>query len=284
MWLPIVDRATTWLRKLVVIMDRVFKALADDSRRRLLDSLNAHNGQSLRDLCASLAMSRQAVSKHLLILESANLIITVRRGREKMHFLNAAPISDIAERWIRQYDRERVQALADMKHALEAPMENATEFVYVTYIATTPEKLWQALTDPEFTRRYWGDAQKSDWNVGSKVLWQSGPDGAFEDLDQVVLESNPPRRLAYTWHTYQRQHAAMFGWTDEQFAELVKEKRSRVTFEIEPSGALVKLTVTHEDFEPGSEMLKAVSQGWPMILSSLKTLLETGEVPSTQSA
>lgn len=261
-------------------MDAVFKALADANRRRLLDSLNARNGQNLHELAANLDMTRQAASKHLAVLEAANLVTSMRRGREKLHFLNAAPINDITERWIDQYDRQRVRALADLKRALEDTMEHQTEFVYVTYIDTTPEKLWQALTEPAFTRRYWGDSQQSDWMVGSKVLWQSGPDGAFEDLDQVVLESDPPRRLSYTWHTYQPQHAKMFGWSDEQFAELIKEKRSKVTFQIEPVGSLVKLTVTHDDFEPDSEMLKAISQGWPAILSNLKTLLETGEVLS----
>ena len=99
--------------------DEVFKALADASRRRLLDSLNARNGQSLRELCAGLDMARQSVSKHLAVLEAANLVTTVWRGREKLHYLNAAPINAIAERWINQYDRERVRALADLKRALE---------------------------------------------------------------------------------------------------------------------------------------------------------------------
>ena len=100
-------------------MDEVFKALADPSRRRLLDRLNARNGQTLRELCAGLDMARQSVSKHLAILEAANLVTTVRRGREKLHYLNAAPINDIAERWITRYDRQRVHALADLKQALE---------------------------------------------------------------------------------------------------------------------------------------------------------------------
>jgi|SRR5579859_1707749 len=96
-------------------MDDVFKALADPSRRMLLDSLNAHNGQTLRQLCAGLDMARQSVSKHLAVLETAGLVTTVRRGREKLHYLNAAPISDIAERWISRYDQPRVEALADLK-------------------------------------------------------------------------------------------------------------------------------------------------------------------------
>ena len=99
--------------------DKVFKALADLSRRRLLDSLNAHDGQTLRELCAGLDMARQSVSKHLAVLESAHLVTTVRRGREKLHYLNTVPINALADRWMRQYDRERASALADLKTALE---------------------------------------------------------------------------------------------------------------------------------------------------------------------
>ena len=137
-------------------MDEVFKALADPSRRRLLDSLNGRDGQTLRELCAGLSMARQSVSKHLGVLESAGLVTTVRRGREKLHYLNAAPIREIADRWIRPFDRGRVDALADLKTALEAEPMGDPVFVYTTYIDTTPERLWRALTEPEFTRRYWG--------------------------------------------------------------------------------------------------------------------------------
>src|SRR5215207_8334233 len=131
-----------------VTMDDVFKALADPSRRRLLDSLNTRSGQTLRELCAGLAMARQSVSKHLAVLEAAGLVVTVRRGREKLHYLNAAPVNAIADRWISQYDRARVRVLADLKTALEETPMDKPRFVYVTYIGTTPERLWQALTEP----------------------------------------------------------------------------------------------------------------------------------------
>jgi len=257
-------------------MDEVFKALADASRRRLLDSLNARNGQSLRELCAGLDMARQSVSKHLAVLEAANLVTTMRRGREKLHYLNAAPINAIAERWINRYHRERVRALADLKTALErAPMGNA-EFVYTTYINTTPERLWQALTDPAFTRRYWGATVESDWNVGSTMTWEQ--DGVtIADPPQVVLESEPYRRLAYPWHTFTPEFAKAVGLSDEVYTKMASERRSKVTFEIEPLGQMVKLTVVHDDFEPGSTVLEMVSEGWPRLLSDLKTLLETGE-------
>src|SRR5262245_58490563 len=152
-------------------MDEVFRALADPSRRRLLDDLNDGNGQSLRELCAGLDMARQSVSKHLAVLEEANLVTTVWRGREKLHYLNAAPINAIAERWIDRYDRERARTLADLKRALEQNPMTDNAFAYTTYIKTTPERLWEALTDPAFTSRYWGVVFKTDWAVGSPMTW-----------------------------------------------------------------------------------------------------------------
>ena len=125
-------------------MDEIFRALADPSRRRLLDSLNDRNGQTLRELCSGLDMARQSVSKHLAVLEEANLVTTVRRGREKHHYLNAAPINEIAERWITHYEQHRVHALADLKRALEDTPMDKPSFVYTTYIQTTPERLWRA--------------------------------------------------------------------------------------------------------------------------------------------
>ena len=257
-------------------MDEVFKALADGSRRRLLDSLNARNGQSLRELCAGLAMARQSVSKHLAVLEAANLVTTARRGREKLHYLNAEPINAIADRWINRYSRERVRALADLKTALESGPMSDTEFVYTTYINTTPEKLWQALTDPAFTKRYWGATVTSDWAVGSTMTWEYAG-VTVDDPEQVVLEYEPCRRLAYTWQAITPEFARAVGFSDEYQARVAAERRSKVSFEIEPHGSQVKLTVMHDGFEPGSAVLESVSDGWPAVLSSLKTLLETGE-------
>jgi DNA-binding transcriptional ArsR family regulator/uncharacterized protein YndB with AHSA1/START domain len=259
-------------------VDEVFRALADPSRRRLLDSLNAHNGQSLRELCAGLDMARQSVSKHLAILEDANLVTTVRRGREKLHYLNAAPISEIAERWINRYDQPRIDALSDLKKALEEPTMDKPEFVYTTYIRTSPERLWQALTEPAFTRRYWNVAFDTDWKTGSAMTLELDK-GAVKiaDPEQVVLESDPYRRLSYTWHTFTPEWAAAYDISEQDRARYAAERRSKVTFDIEPAGEMVKLTVVHDDFDPGSAILASVSQGWPRILSDLKTLLETGE-------
>jgi len=256
-------------------MDEVFKALADANRRRLLDRLNERNGQTLRELCAGLAMARQSVSKHLDVLEAANLISTRRRGREKLHFLNAEPINAIAERWMTRYDRARAGALADLKHSLEQQTMD-TSFVYTTYIDATPERLWAALTDPAFTKRYWGVALLSDWNVGSTVTWEL-ENVTIADDEQVVLASDPPRRLSYTWHTITPEFIAAIGDDRELLTTASTERRSTVTFDIEPVGGLVKLTVTHDDFDPGSVVLAGVSEGWPPIIASLKTMLETGE-------
>ncbi|MED7928530.1 metalloregulator ArsR/SmtB family transcription factor [Nonomuraea sp. LP-02] len=256
-------------------MDEVFKALADASRRRLLDSLNARNGQTLRELCAGLDMARQSVSKHLAVLEAANLVTTVWRGREKLHYLNAAPISEIAERWISRYDQARVDALADLKRVLEETPMDKPEFVYTTYIGTTPERLWQALTDPAFTQRYWETTFKTDWAPGSEMTWDNHG-VVISDPEQVVLESEPYRRLSYTWHTFTPELARRFGWDEEFLGTLAGERRSKVTFEIEPVGEKVKLTVVHDGFDPGSTAAQMVSVGWPEVISGLKTLLETG--------
>ncbi len=265
-------------------MDGVFRALADANRRRLLDRLNRRNGQTLRELCSGFGMTRQAVTKHLTVLGAAGLVTTIRRGREKLHYLNAAPINEMADRWINQYDRKRVQALADLKRALEEKAVSETQFVYVTYIRTTPERLWQALTDPVFIRQYFdGGGPLSDWEVGAPVRWKMSAEREYQHWDQEVLESEPNRRLSYTWHNYQPEMAEMFGWSDDELAELRKEKRSKVTFEIEPLESAVKLTVVHDDFEPDSVMLQGIREGWPAILSGLKSLLETGESLSSPS-
>lgn len=258
-------------------MDEVFKALSDPSRRRLLDSLNSRNGQTLRELCAGLDMARQSVSKHLAILEDASLVTTVRRGREKLHYLNAAPINDIAERWIDRYDQQRVNALSDLRNALEGTTMDKPEFVYTTYIRTTPEQVWRGLTDPAFTRGYWGLALESDWKAGSTVTVRLDAGGVtIADPAQVVLESDPYRRLSYTWHTFTPEWAAAYGISDDHLAKFAAEPRSKVTFEIDQQGDYVRLTVVHDGFDPGSAVLPGISQGWPLLMSSLKSLLETG--------
>ncbi|MGV0794919.1 ArsR/SmtB family transcription factor [Mycolicibacterium sp. XJ1819] len=255
-------------------MDKVFKALADPSRRMLLDRLNSKNGQSLRELCAELSMARQSVSKHLAVLEDANLITTVRRGREKLHYLNAEPINAIADRWINQYDRARVQTLADLKTALETQPMSSTAFVYTTYIRTTPERLWQAITDPAFSTRYMGHAVVSDWKKGSTYVWTDQAGLEIAHSDQVILESDPYRRLAFTFHTFGPELTAV-GLDEETIAKAAAERRSRVSFDIEPvEDDQVKLTVIHDEFPLESTVRKLISGGWPWKLANLKSGLE----------
>ncbi len=163
-------------------MDAVFRALADPVRRRLLDRLHARNGQTLSELCEGLDMTRQAVTKHLAVLEAANLVASQKHGREKLHFINPVPINDIAERWIGKFDAPRLAALAELKRKLEegkgrAMTDGISRFVYVTYIRTTPEDLWAALTKPEFIKQYWlGVTFETDWKVGSpwKMFYTDG--------------------------------------------------------------------------------------------------------------
>jgi uncharacterized protein YndB with AHSA1/START domain/DNA-binding transcriptional ArsR family regulator len=257
-------------------MDEVFRALADPSRRLLLDSLNEDNGQTLRELCAGLDMARQSVSKHLGVLEAANLITTVRRGREKHHYLNAAPINEIAERWITRYEEDRVHALADLKRALEDSPVDRPSFVYTTYIQTTPERLWQALTEPAFTKRYWGMTFDSDWEPGSPMTWHTRG-LTISDPEQLVLEAEPCRRLSYPWQTHTPEWAASLDLSDDVRERLVAEPRSKVTFEIEPLGDQVKLTVIHDNLEPGGVTGALVSEGWPRVVANLKSLLELGD-------
>ncbi len=258
-------------------LDDAFKALADPSRRLLLDRLNKHSGQTLRELCSGLDMARQSVSKHLAVLEAANLVTTVRRGREKLHYVNAAPINEIAERWITHYERDRVHALGDLKRALEDTRVDKPSFVYTTYIKATPERVWEALTEPAFTERYWGMAFHSDWRTGSRyVLSQFGL--TIVDDDQLVLDAEPFRRLSYTWHTVTPEWADALDLTEEARERLAAEPRSKVTFDIEPMDAeQVKLTVIHDGLDPDGLMRSLISNGWPRVLSNLKTLLETGE-------
>jgi DNA-binding transcriptional ArsR family regulator len=254
-------------------MDEVFRALADPSRRQLLDSLNSRNGQTLGELCGQLDMARQSASKHLSVLEEASLVTTVWRGREKLHYLNAEPINAIAERWIGQYSRERVRALADLKRALEnTPMERP-EFVYTTYINTTPQRLWQALTEPAFSRHYLGHAIESDWKIGSTYVWDQ--DGLkIEHPGQVILECEPYRRLAFTFHTFTPELTAVAGLSEDTITRAAGERRSKVAFDIEAHGDQVKLTVVHDDFAPGSTVLELIGHGWPAKLSNLKSMLE----------
>ena len=262
-------------------IDGVFRALADPGRRRLLDRLNGRNGQTLRELCTGMDMARQSVSKHLAVLEAANLVTTVWRGREKLHYLNPAPITDISERWINSYEQDRVHALADLKRALEDPTMDRPSFVYTTYIQTTPEQLWEALTSPAFTERYWGMTFDTDWEPGSEMTW-SRPGLRISDPEQVVIESDPYRRLAFTWHTFVQELAKTGGVSATISPRQRRSRGPRSRSNSSRPASAVKLTVVHDGFPPASRAAELVSHGWPQVLSGLKTLLETGETISIE--
>jgi uncharacterized protein YndB with AHSA1/START domain/DNA-binding transcriptional ArsR family regulator len=239
-------------------VDLVFKALSDPTRRHLLDLLHERNGQTLAELCEGLAMTRQSATQHLALLEAANLVATVRRGREKLHYLNPVPLHDLQERWIDKFERPRLRTLQAVRRQAEATMSDRPDYVYVTYIESTPERVWEALTDADLTARYWGHANVSDWQVGS--TWQHvRTDGSgIADVTGTVVESTPPRRLVTTWDG---------------------DDGSRVTFDIEPFHEIVRLTVTHENLATEQDRAD-VAQGWPAVLANLKTLLETGKILS----
>jgi len=242
-------------------MDKVFKALADDTRRRLLDLLREQNGRTLGDLCAHIDMARQSVTQHLAALEAANLVVTVRRGREKLHYLNPVPLHEIQERWIGRFERPRLRVLSDVKRRAEEAMTDKPTFVYVTYIASTPEKVWDALTDADLTAVYWGHSNVSDWRTGSRWEHVRIDGSGIADVVGTVVESERPTRLVTTW--------------TEPENEGREDMYSRVTFDLRPHGDIVRLTVTHEDLRTERDVAD-VSLGWPAVLSNLKSLLETG--------
>jgi uncharacterized protein YndB with AHSA1/START domain/DNA-binding transcriptional ArsR family regulator len=249
-------------------LDSVFKALADSTRRLMLDRLREHNGQTLRELCEHLDMARQSATQHLDILVRANLVTVVRRGRERLHYLNPTPIHEIEQRWISGFDKPRLQTLSAIKNQAEeyamteAPVSVPT-YVYVTYIRASAEQVWKALTDADLTARYWGHANISDWQPGSTWEHRRVDGSSIVDVRGRVIETEPPTRLVVT-----------FG--DAPDAESPREP-SVVTFLVEPHHDIVRLTVTHENL-PDREMLGGISRGWPAVLANLKSLLETGEV------
>jgi uncharacterized protein YndB with AHSA1/START domain/DNA-binding transcriptional ArsR family regulator len=239
-------------------MDAVFKALGDPTRRSLLDELFKADGQTLSALEQRLPMTRFGVMKHLKVLEEANLVVTRRRGREKLHFLNPVPIRLVHDRWVSKYAEPWAAALSGLKKSIE---ENTMEKVFEVYIRTTPERLWQAITDSEMRQRYsFGGQITADWTPGSRIE-VAGSDGeSFGEGE--ILEVDPPRRLVETLRPL---------WSDE----IQQEPESRITWEIEARGDLCRLSVTHDRLREGAN--NELYGGWPMILSSLKSLLETGE-------
>jgi uncharacterized protein YndB with AHSA1/START domain len=243
-------------------VDAVFRALADPTRRSLLDELYREDGQTLRALEEHFSMTRFGVMKHLKQLEEAGLVVTKRRGREKLHFLNPVPIRLVHDRWVSKYAEPWAAALSGIKQRLEGPMEK----VFEIYIKTTPERLWEAITDGEIRSKYqFGNRVSSDWTPGSRIeMTNPGAPGLLGEGEN--LEVDPPRRLVQSM-------VALWG------EDVKSEGTSRVTWEIEPVGDSCRLVVTHDQLREGAN--EQLYGGWPMILSGLKTWLETGEVLTT---
>ncbi len=241
-------------------MDEVFKALADPTRRSLLDELFREDGQTLSALAGRFEMTRFGVMKHLKALEDAGLVVTKRRGREKVHFLNPVPIRLVHDRWVSKYAEPWAAGLSELKTRLESPMEK----VFEIYIKTTPERLWEAITDSEIRSKYqFGAKVTSDWKPGSRFELAAGD---FPLGEGQNVEVDPPRKLVQTMVAL---------WGDDVKAE----GTSRITWEIEPVGDSCRLTLTHDQLREGAN--EQLYGGWPMILSGLKTWLETGELLTT---
>jgi uncharacterized protein YndB with AHSA1/START domain len=242
-------------------VDDVFRALADPTRRRLLDELFRQDGQSLSALEERFSMTRFGIMKHLKQLEAAGLVVTRRRGREKLHFLNPVPIRLVHDRWVSKYAEPWAATLSQLKARLEHPMEK----VFEIYIKTTPDRLWEAITDSDIRAKYnFGAGVKGDWTPGSR-LEMSHPKGGLLGEGEV-LEIEPPHRLVHTMTAL---------WSDD----VKNEGPSRVTWEIEPVGDSCRLTLIHDQLRDGANA--ELYGGWPMILSGLKTWLETGELLTT---
>ena len=247
---------------MVTGMDEVFRALADPTRRRLLDALFVQDGQTLGALGARFDITRFGVMKHLTVLEEAGLVVTKRRGREKLHFLNPVPIRLVHDRWVSKFAEPWVAGLSDLKTSLETSMEK----IYEIYIRTTPERLWRAITDRDERRKFqFGMTISSDWTVGSSYVMEHA--GAPDPLGEgEVLEVDPPHRLVTSFRPL---------WSDD----VKGEATSRVTWEINQIDDTCCLLVTHDQLRDGTN--EQVYGGWPMILSGLKTWLESGQVLTT---
>jgi uncharacterized protein YndB with AHSA1/START domain len=243
-------------------VDDTFRALADPTRRDLLDSLYERDGQTLVSLTARHGMTRVGVAKHLRLLEDAGLVVTRRQGREKLHFLNPIPIQLVHERWVDKYTERWAAGLTGLKRELEMPMEK----VFEIYIRTTPERLWEAITDPDIRSKFhFGVSARSDWEEGSHYqLRHPNSEEALAEGENLVVD--PPRKLVQSMDVL---------WSDEAKAEAT----SRVTWEIEPVGDSCRLIVTHDQLREGAP--EEIYGGWPMILSGLKTWLETGQQLTT---
>ena len=246
-------------------MEAAFRALADPTRRQILDRLFERDGQTLTELERAFAMTRFGVMKHLRVLEAAGLVVTRKIGREKFHYLNPVPIREIHDRWTSKFAAGASAALLQLRSTIEKgrEMEDKPSHVFVVYIRSTPERVWEAITTSDFTLRYYySSTVESDWAAGSPYVYKIQGGTAIVG---EVLESDPPRRLVCTFDAR---------WDEE----VAPDPPSRITWELEGAGdGVTKLTVVHEGLGAGTATLRQVVGGGMMfVLSGLKTLLETG--------
>jgi DNA-binding transcriptional ArsR family regulator/uncharacterized protein YndB with AHSA1/START domain len=246
--------------------DSVFRALGHPARREILDRLFERDGQSLGELERAFEMSRFGVMKHLRVLEEAGLVVSRKAGRERLHYLNPVPIREIHDRWTGKFARGASAALLALRAGLEEgveTMETKPSHVLAVFIRTTPERVWEAITSSEFTTKYYfASSVESDWEAGSACVYTI--DGEPQIVGEI-LESDPPRRLVTTFSAV---------WDDA----VKGDPPTRISWEIEPAGPGVsKLTVVHDGFESETATFEQTTGGWPLILSGLKTLLETGQ-------
>ncbi len=246
----------------------IFKALADPSRRKLLDLLHAADGRTLNDLCAPLDMSRFGVMKHLNILEEAGLITTRKVGREKLHYLNAVPIRQIYERWVSKYAEPWVLELTTLQNELEREtnMQNKPRNVNRIAIKAKPEQVWQAITDPAKTSKFWFNCSiRSTWEIDAPFeLWGENEKKA----EGTILDMDPPNKLVMSWRFL-------------SFPGTESDTMSRITWEIGSHAefqGVTLVTVVHDEFEQAAGTAAILENGLPIVLSGMKTFLETGEM------
>jgi DNA-binding transcriptional ArsR family regulator/uncharacterized protein YndB with AHSA1/START domain len=263
-----VGSVTEWSRVLEPADEAVFRALADPTRRAILDGLFERDGRTLGEIERLFEMSRFGVMKHLRVLEEAGLVTTHRVGRSKLHYLNPVPIQELQHRWIHKFAAGATAALLGLRAEVEkgarmsATATQTPAQVFAIFIRTTREQLWQALTESDYTLKYYyASTVESDWESGSPLLYKIGDDTAIVG---EVVEATPPEKLVTTF--------------DAQWDEAVRaDAPSRITWILEEAGPGVsKLTVIHEGFESETATYEQVAGGMPYILSGLKTLLETG--------
>lgn len=267
-------------------LDLVFRALADPARRRILDLLRASPGLTVGELSDSFEMTRFGIRKHLLLLQEANLVVSVWQRPAKRLYLNAVPIQMIHDRWLSEYSKLWAARLTSLKAGLEYAADprlasagddlmrseldaddHSDRQVYVVYIRTTKEQLWEALLDPAATNHYYlGLEVRSSGEAGGPIHYRftDPKTGAVQDrVTGTITEIVPHKRLVHTFKAHVPE-------VDENDPE------SRVTYELEVLGDVVRLTLTHDQFGGRNRTFEATTAGWPLILSGLKSYLESG--------